>query len=307
LSIRPLHGLCDVHVGRVLTALVTVTLLFVLAGCGSKSVPSPTLKLVGPYAHDFSEKLTTEHLWPRDAENIIMVKYPSGNEYNPVTVAQSALAHYDRWLREGLPDDREEFLRDAEWFVSAQKADGLWYYDFPNGAMPVPWVSAMSQGHACSVLVRAYAMTGEERFLEAANRALATFDLPIGKGGVTVVDRGFTYYEEAMPPESPHIFNGMVFAMYGALDMATVLDDDHARRIWDVGVETLAANIGKYDSGSWSYYNQGSRPQLVTRAYHQMHIELLEELYALTGREVFRQYQERWTTYAENPPEGVPK
>lgn len=276
-------------------------------GCSSAAPSLAIQGLPGPYEYDFSIVLTTEDKRPRDSNGIIMVEYPSGVEYNPVTVAQSALAHYDRWLDEGRASDRSEFLKDAEWLVSTQKDDGLWYYEFPNAGMPVPWVSGMAQGHACSVLVRAYAISGDTLFRDAATHSLATFELPVGSGGVSMVDGGYTYYEEAMPPVSPHILNGMVFAMYGALDMATVLGDERARAIWQAGVDTLAANMGKYDSGGWSLYAQGSPRRLATHFYHDLHIELLRELYSLTGRDEFLAYQQRFEAYADKPPPDVPK
>ena len=308
----PLHLRASRRAGRPLAGVLLIGIRIGIAGYAAWTAVrprsfAPVTTLPGPYAYDFSAKLTTEHLLSRDANGIIMVKYPSGLEYNPVTVAQLALAHYDRWLREKGTADREEFLKDAEWLVSTQKGDGLWYYDFPNGPMPVPWVSAMAQGPAMSVLVRAYALSGDAAYASAADRALDTYDLQSGKGGVSATDGGYVWYEETMPPYSPHILNGMVFAMYGALDMATILDDAHARHVFDVGVDTLVANIGKYDAGNWSYYNQATPPGLASRFYNNLHAQLLAELFTVTGREVFRAYSERFAAYASNPPAGVAK
>lgn len=288
-------------------ASLALACVAILAACSPTASTATTItSFPPPYAHDFSIVLTTEKDRPRDANGIIMVKYPSGNEYNPVTVSQSALAHLDRWLRTRSAEDREEFLKDADWLLQTEEPDGLWLYHFPNGGMPVPWVSAMAEGHGCSVLVRPYVLTGDKAYLDGARRALATFDKEIGKGGVSMVDDGLTYYEEAMPPESPHILNGMVFAMYGALDMAEIVGDNNGRRVWDEGVKTLETAIPRYDSGAWSYYSQKNPPQLASMSYHKLHIQLLTELYQYTDKQVFLDYANQFQRYLASPPPGVP-
>lgn len=262
-------------------------------------------ELPAPYPYNMASVLDSEAARPRDGDGILMVEYPSGIHYNPVTISQSAIAHYDRWLALGSAADSDLVIKDADWLVQHQAKDGLWYYDFPNGSMPVPWVSSMAQGQAISVLVRAYALTSAERFVAAARRALATYDKPSGHGGVSSTDGAFVYYEETMPPYSPRILNGMVFAMYGALDMARVLGDSDGQRIFDAGVATLAHDIGRYDAGNWSYYNQASPPGLASRFYHGLHVQLLDELWHITGEEAFRTYADRFKAYLANPPDGV--
>ena len=304
---------------RVRRALALMTLLVVVAGvAGSVTAvvdrtmlrPAPReaavlTTLPPPYPYSFASKLDTEAALPHDADGIIMVTYPSGLHYNPVTVSQYALAHYDRWLALQAPADSVALVRDADWLVSDQASDGLWYYDFPNGSMPVPWVSGMAQGQAISVLVRAYALTSDEKYLESARQALATFDKPSGQGGINSTDGGYVWFEETMPPYSPHILNGMIFAMYGALDMARVLHDPHAQQLFDAGVRTVSDNIAKYDAGNWSYYNQADPPGYASRFYHGLHIQLLRELWLLTGKDVFRQYADRFAAYEASPPPEV--
>uniref|UniRef100_A0A183VG95 heparosan-N-sulfate-glucuronate 5-epimerase n=1 Tax=Toxocara canis TaxID=6265 RepID=A0A183VG95_TOXCA len=75
----------------------------------------------------------------------------------------------------------EQFLVAADWFISNQDEHGGW---------PVPverliaekrlvlqagWHSAMAQGHAFSVLTRAYSITHDLRYLRAALKATLLF------------------------------------------------------------------------------------------------------------------------------------
>ena len=48
--------------------------------------------------------------------------------------------------------------------------------------LPSGWYSAMGQGHALSVLVRAHHVASERRYLLAANSALALFDRNSSQG-----------------------------------------------------------------------------------------------------------------------------
>jgi hypothetical protein len=297
-ALRPKH----IALGAIAAVVVTAAAL-------NARPPSPqSVHLVaapGRYAHDMSTLLVTENERPRDADGTILVRYPSGLHYNPVTISQNALAHYDRWLQTHEESDRAVVVKAARWLKAAQGPAGLWSYDVPNGSMPVPWVSAMAQGQAASVLVRAASLSRDESYLRAADAAIATYDRLSGAAGVASVDDGYVYFEETMPPYSPHILNGMVFAMYGAWDLWKATGKVEAKELFDAGVRTLRDNLHKYDAGNWSYYNQAKPPGLASRFYHGLHVELLRELFAMTGVDVFRDYADRFARYAAHPPPGV--
>jgi heparosan-N-sulfate-glucuronate 5-epimerase len=242
---------------------------------------------------------------PQDGAGIVMATYDGRSEYNPVTVAQYALGYYGRWLDTGSSNDRGQFFLLADWLVRRQEPGGLWLYTFAYAGMPVPWVSAMAEGQGISVLVRAYGLTGDEKYRRAARLALDTFRRRQGDGGVMVTEGGYVYYEEYMPPYSPHTLNGFIFALIGAWDYQQAFHDDEARAIFDVGVATLAANLGKWDTTEWSRYNLASSGYTASLSYHLVHIGQLRELYALTGNDVFRRYADQWSRYARSVPSYV--
>lgn len=99
----------------------------------------------------------------------------------------------------------------------------------------------------------------------------------------------------------------MVFALYGAFDMATVLSSAPVRHVFDIRVDTLAANIGNYDSSNRNCCNQAIPPGLASRLDNGLRVQLPAELSRITGRDVFRVYSERFAAYAANPPPGVAK
>ncbi len=61
----------------------------------------------------------------------------------------------------------------------------------------------------------------------------------------------------------------------------------------------MIANLDKYDSGYWSYYDQTGR--IASPAYHQLHIALLKVMKQITGRNEFLLFAEKWSEYERKP------
>jgi heparosan-N-sulfate-glucuronate 5-epimerase len=242
---------------------------------------------------------------PRDASGIVMVDYNGTPQYNPITIAQYGLGYYGRWLDTRSPGDKRQYLALADWLVANQQPSGAWLYQFPYAGMPVPWVSAMAEGQGISLLVRTYESTHDSKYREAADLALGTYLRVQGDTGVAVRVDGYVYYEEYMPPYSPHTLNGFIFALIGAWDYAEAFDDRRARSIFDAGLITLTANLGKWDTSEWSRYNLANSGYTATLYYHMLHVAQLRVLFELSGNDVFQAYADRWAAFAESIPAYV--
>ncbi|HXF01019.1 MAG TPA: D-glucuronyl C5-epimerase family protein [Solirubrobacterales bacterium] len=226
-----------------------------------------------------------------------------------VSVAQRGLAYYERYLAGDGEAWRSVATSAAEWLVNRQEADGqaagawLHRYTFPH-TFPLrpPWVSAMAQGEGASLLIRIYQETSEERFAEAALKAIGPLSrTPRAGGAMAQLDHGI--FLEEYPTDPPScVLNGGMFAIWGCFDAARALGDPDAQRLYDESVETLAGMLDRYDTGYWSRYDLF--PHAVTNvaspAYHRLHIEQLKAMALLTDRpefasacSVFEAYQER--------------
>ena len=96
------------------------------------------------------------------------LRAPPGDEARSGCAARGARPLHDRAIRSGAGRSRAPVHR------------------FPFGPtyrLPPPWISAMAQGEAASLLLRLVMETGEERFAEAARRALAPLRGPSTDGG----------------------------------------------------------------------------------------------------------------------------
>lgn len=84
-----------------------------------------------------------------------------------------------------------EALRAANWMVDHQQADGTWRYNFAyeNASVGVDlgagWISALTQGQALPLLVRAWKLTGDTAYLDAGRAALRPFERTVDKNRST--------------------------------------------------------------------------------------------------------------------------
>ena len=242
-------------------------------GLGKHFVPG---RLRG-YYNDLFHK--TEWRGPVDDRGLPLLRSPGGKLiHHPIVLLQKALGHWDGWLgSEGHnPEHLASFLQIVGWMLETQDDNGGWEtwlrLGIPN-ALPY---SAMAQGEAMSVLVRAFSATGEDGYLEGARRALAPMLLPIEKGGTSWRTPEGLILEEVPFREPKTILNGWVFALYGLYDLALADGSADARDALDDTLSALSKRLEAYDAGFWSFYDTSGT--LASPFYHRLHIAQLEAL-----------------------------
>ena len=111
------------------------------------------------------------------------------------------------------------------------------------------------------------------------------------------------FYEEYPTRPPSFVLNGGLFALFGAYDVAAGLDDLAAQRTFAEGVEALAANLGRWDTGRWSRYDLFPHPvvNLATPRYHQLHVAQLRALQLLAPDARIDAVADRFERYAESP------
>jgi heparosan-N-sulfate-glucuronate 5-epimerase len=228
-------------------------------------------------------------------------------ERPPVALAQWGLGAYERFVA----DRHEEWLGVAvemgRHLVGTQQRggpqDGGWIHRHPHpGPLPVepPWVSGIAQGEAASLLVRVYRETAEQGFADAARRALAPMAVPSAAGGVRALLDGKPLPEEYPTDPPSHVLNGAIFALWGYYDVATGLDDPGAAESFAAGVDALAGNIDRWDTGYWSRYDLYPHRviNVASWGYHALHVNQLRAMTLLAPRPEFEAATARFEGYA---------
>lgn len=274
--------------------------------------PHATAKELGEYYMLFAEK--ADYRGHYDSSGVPQLDYHGhiGLQYNPIAIAQYGLGNYNLYRRSAGPDldRRRKFFVAADWLCAhlEQNPQGLavWNHHFDweyRNPLRAPWCSALAQGQGISVLVRAHTESGEARYLDAARRALACFEVSINAGGVAFTDEsGDRWFEEYIVSPPTHILNGFIWAAWGVYDYFLATQDASAKELFSRAVRTLLHNLDRYDLGFWSLYEQsGTRlPMVASAFYHQLHIVQLRVMHRLTGEAAFARVADRWESYTHS-------
>lgn len=264
-------------------------------------------RLADPLAYpiDFGPRLHDGHFHHFDDAGVPLRITRAGALHNYTRICGWALAHWSTRHSGVFPQSHADaFLTAADYILDTAIRSGseIQLRAEVLGAGHIGPISAMSQGQAMSVLVRAHILTGETRYLDGAAACLGPFRRSVSQDGVVGSMAGVhhPWFEEDTREPSRHILNGMVFALWGLHDLGYHQDHVEAGELYDAGILALAAAIDRYDTGRWSTYDAPDemRPYIASMRYHDLHIAQLEAL-AVHHAE-FRAYADRFRAHAQS-------
>ncbi|MGC1381456.1 MAG: D-glucuronyl C5-epimerase family protein [Candidatus Baltobacteraceae bacterium] len=255
----------------------------------------------GVYGEDWTDA-------PFDARGVLLSD-PS-RAYHPIRIAQFALHRYGVWLDGGDAVARTDVLAQAAWLRDHQQdgdSPGLYRFEFPwtkYGAQ-AGWTSAMAQGEAISVLLRAHGLEPSQGYADAAQRAAQPFRHDIAHGGVVWRDGPDVFFEEIANEYAPHVLNGCIFALWGIWELWRTSGDRWLERNVEECADTLRRWLRRFDTGWWTRYSlllsAGDQPHIATLKYHQFHIAQMRVLAEMFDEPAFEHAARRWASYIERP------
>lgn len=205
----------------------------------------------------------------------------------------------------------DQFRDAADWFLVNQDSNGGWPTPVKRVLadnrlkLEAGWYSAMAQGHAMSVLCRAYHATQRTDYLDAAFRATIPLTADAENGGVRnrFLDK-FVWYEEYPTRPGTFVLNGFVYSLVGLYDLRSCLPGNRTiEKLYNDGLESLKAMLPFYDTGSGSVYDLRHvtlkiAPNVARWDYHSVHVYQLLWLYLIEKEPLFLETAERWLGYA---------
>jgi hypothetical protein len=232
-----------------------------------------------------------------------------GFQRNPVTTVAQAKEFYDIYKSTNNESSKTYFLNNVNWLVNnaVQKENySLLQYSFPiphYNLYPM-WYSAMANGQALQVLIKAHEITQDLRYLIAAKSLLNAFFIEVKHGGITYKDSpNDWWYEEYASSDkytkASRVLNGMLFTVLAIYDYYKYTNDADAKLLFDKGVNSIKKDLSKYNNNGYSYYDLLGNP---AGKYHQTHVILTEKLYDITGEPLFNEYSEFWKNYNASLP-----
>jgi len=225
---------------------------------------------------------------------------------NPVSIAQLGLAAWQlrgsdaRWL--------EVTAGAARWLADDLDEAGRLAYLFSmphTFRLDAPWYSAMAQGEAVSLLVRAARAVGDDGLAAVAERAVAPL-LDPELGLIAETPEGPVLQEYPTTPPA-HVLNGWIFALWGLRDAslagrATAAKAEDAFR---AGTDALSQRLPLYEVAlGWSRYDLFPHPlvHVASPFYQRLHAAQLHATARL--RPDVRKFAEtaaRWDRAAARP------
>lgn len=232
------------------------------------------------------------------------------SESHPIVDLQFGLEQHARWKRTGDENARESFLGQAAWAVAAQReTSGVrGSYEFPIASKrydcAAGFRSAMAQGQAISLLLRAYQETGSGMFLDRAIDASVPLTVDLRDGGVLWQAGDEVIFEDVASIVPSHILRGWIYALWALLELWRMTDLDRVAELYRKSLTTLEKYLPFYDSGTWSYDNLLVTPagfrRTATVQRHLLHVAQLNVLVSMTGNALFASVAERWRGYGDS-------
>ncbi|KAL1138097.1 hypothetical protein AAG570_009792 [Ranatra chinensis] len=206
-----------------------------------------------------------------------------------------------------------QFFAAARWFVKHQDPDtGGWPISVKRRGtqgmkdLQPGWLSAMGQGHGISVLSRAYYLSGDSTYLEAALKALGPFHVDSRRtgAGVTAHFLGHLPWYEEYPTQPPSfVLNGFVYSLIGLYDLLTLGPPARdASMLFHQGMASLKKLLLLFDTGSGSNYDLrhfsiGCAPNIARWDYHATHVNQLLLLATIDPDPILSNTAHRWARY----------
>lgn len=196
----------------------------------------------------------------------------------------------DLWNEPPKSIKKEFFIYAADWVVKNMTELGGcyhiiysfdWRYEgYPNGILKAPWYSGLTDAYAIILLLRAYDITKDKKYLDSAKKLYESSITHIRDGGNLNYLKGFPWIEEYIDPrvsdydKLSFVLNGMIYATFGIVSYEAYLGISSGYS--DKLIESIIANLTSFVKGEWSYYDLiGTSANL---KYHRIHIGLLDEL-----------------------------
>ncbi len=236
-------------------------------------------KIQGYYI-DYSAKTSSKLL---DENGVPYSKLADGRLENiPITVIQYGLGCYEKILS-GEPEYGGKLKICADYMLKIQHEDGMW--DAFKAQKKADYFSSMIQSQGVSLMLRMYAFSGENKYLDSAQKAFDAMLKPVEEGGTALLKNGHIQLLEAT--DRPMILNGAIYSAFGVLDMWVATKEEKHHEVLCSVISGIKDELHNFDTGFWSKYCLDGA--YASPFYHRVHITQLKLIAKLFCEDIFLQ------------------
>lgn len=285
------------------TLLILVVLL--LISCSS------TIKRNKQFSKDYffgNSNIKKHERVHKDDNGIPMLEVNNKYTYYPVQYTQIAIDYFKHYKKFDDKISKSYFIKLANFIkdnIVHYENFSVWEFkdDIPGYNEKAPSPSAMAQGFGIVAMLNAYQITNNTDYLRVAESALNAFEFDIEKNGVSNLWGDHIFYEEYA--DDSHVLNGFIFALGALHYYADIMNNSKAKKLFEIGVNTLKTKIHNYDADFTSYYGKNFLTEYQYASainedpdhYHELVIYQLLALYVWTGEDVFYEYAHKFLKY----------
>lgn len=220
----------------------------------------------------------------------------------PASVALYGLGSHDAFIATGDECYYQQMTHALQWLKNhaVPLGEGVGWpneENFPAFGLKVPWFSAIVQGFALSLFVRAYQLEVAVPWSELAYQSWLGFRPLVKEGGFCRETQEGFIYEEYPGPGLDCVFNGMCHALIGLWEAWRSGLLPMAKTDFDNGLNALRFHLPLFDHGGWSLYSLNrclGKPLLASPYYHRANGLLAQVIGLMTGENAFSVYGDRW-------------
>lgn len=205
-------------------------------------------------------------------------------------------------------ENKKEFFKNsADWLVDNidyKFGEAHFLYNFNwnysgypgGGVLKKPWWSGLTDAYAITLMLRAYDVYKDEKYLTAAKALYKSSLKEVKKNGsLTYLDND-KWIEEYVDPKVntsnlAYVLNGMIYSTFGikAYEDKFNIENRETENL----LKAIENSISKFDKGEkWSDYDLIGNS--CNMKYHKIHVSLMSEMYKLTNSEKFKTKEKQW-------------
>lgn len=244
------------------------------------------------YYNDLTEKVLRDEKHIQEIDYLPIFQTEKGEYvYFPIAIFQYGLGCYDLYLLTKEEVYLKKFFTCVKWAIENQKENGAFnafFFIYPDN----PY-SAMCQGEAVSLFLRAYNIFQDKKYYRSAQKAIDFMLLPLENGGTTRYSEEEVIFMEYT--HLPIVLNGWVFALFGLFDWALTCREFKYTDLLERSVRTLEGRLKDFDCGYWTKYD--IEKKIASSFYHNLHIAQMQALKQIANSSVFERYEINWRKY----------
>jgi len=258
---------------------------------------------VSYYPLSFKNRLYQEHYTDFDEQGLPMFPSKTGKLVHFCTgMCSFAFAHWEEFLDTGKQEHAGHVIKVADYLVGmAEERDNgsLMLLDYDTDDKDNGVSCAMNQGESISVLCRAYCLTQNNLYRDAALKMAIPFGFDYGPDGVrgTLDSNKAIWYLEG----GKMILNGHNYSLFGLADLFNISQQQWVKDYLDTGLRSVNDSVKYFDNGFWSWYWINKPLYIASAMYHNLHICQLTALSNISGNKNLQLYADKFARYAKSP------